>query len=231
MFGPITLTVTSTKRKLSCTNLTTLTTHKSNAPQSVRRLTENKSHTQMALTCAVIMQLMQMAHSAAFFTQEVLPLIKIWEISQMIYSLNLLSNIFNTVQTMQQQLTIKKMVLPEEVAVAPVNRLLKLRWFQTLAICIMAIFGKEIFHQLHIITNVVCFAHLVSKITSAKTPMGGMTPHPVNYAQALSNQRQLSKPWHQSQWCLELSQFQWSELIFNMTKSIKFNHSIFRKFR
>lgn len=71
----------------------------------------------MALTCAVIMQLMQMTHSAAFFTLEVIPLIKIWAISQMIYSLNLLSNIFNTLRTKKQQLKIKKMEQPEEVAV------------------------------------------------------------------------------------------------------------------
>lgn len=71
----------------------------------------------MALTCAVIMQLMQMTHSAAFFTLEVIPLIKIWAISQMIYSLNLLSNIFNTLRTKKQQLKIKKMEQPEVVAV------------------------------------------------------------------------------------------------------------------
>jgi len=75
----------------------------------------------MALTCAVITQLMQMAHSAAFFTLEVIPLIKIWAISQMIFSLNLLSNMVNTLQKMKHLLTIKKMELPEALVVAPAN--------------------------------------------------------------------------------------------------------------
>ena len=77
----------------------------------------------MALTCAVIMQLMQMAHSAAFFTLEVIPLIKIWAISQMIYSLILLSNIFNTLLKKKQLLTEEaavEVVAPAEV-VAPVE--------------------------------------------------------------------------------------------------------------
>ena len=80
---------------------------------------ENKLHTQMGLTCAVIMLLTQMAHSVVFFTLEVIAQFKIWAISQMMYSLISLSNI-SAIYPMMKQLTEETAVVVMEVVQAVV---------------------------------------------------------------------------------------------------------------